>query len=265
LLSLTLPLPLALALAVLSVLWGPAPSRWSVAAAALFLALLRARIQWLPVLAPKMAFWAGLLALILVMAAGQPLLAAEDGEAAGQALARGQAAWLLFGLCAPAPLGWSGALLLLWQQPLLRQPLAAVLDQAPGRVILAALLFLGLAGGPLLSGFNAYFQLLAPLMTESAAVQSMQAKLFSGTGLLAVLAILALLYQTGAFGYFYWSRVLPSAPSKVAGTAHWRPVPMPWAWACAGLSLAWGLAEHWGGPGRLAFWALQSLHAFPPS
>jgi hypothetical protein len=263
--SLALPVPGALAVSAAALALARPSGRWSASGAALVLALLRARSAYLPTAPERMLFWGALLPLVLVMASSQALLAAEDADDAGRALARGQAAWLLFGLLSPAPLGWSGALLLLWQQPLLRQPLSAVLDRAPGRVFLAGLLFLGLAGGPLLSGFNAYFQLLAPFMTEGALVQTMQAKLYTGTGLIAVLATLALLYQTGAFGYFYWSRVLPAAPSEAAGTAHWRPVPMPWAWACLGLSLAWGLAEHWGGPGRLALLALESLHALPLS
>lgn len=263
--SLALPVPWALSAALAAVALARPSSRWAAAGASLLLALLRARIAYLPAPPERMLFWGAVLALVLVIASSQGLLAAEDSDDAGRALARGQAAWLLFGLLSPAPLGWSGALLLLWQQPVLRLPLGAVLERAPGRVFLAGLLFLGLAGGPLLSGFNAYFQLLAPFMTEGATVQTMQAKLYTGTGLLAVLAILALLYQTGAFGYFYWSRVLPAAPSEAAGTAHWRPVPMPWAWACLGLSLIWGLAEHWGGPGRLALLALESLHALPVS
>jgi hypothetical protein len=236
--------------------------RWGAPVAAVLLALLRLRMAYLPVFSGDMAFWGGLLALVGVMAASQQLLAALDGEAAGRALARGQVAWVLFGILSPAPLGWSGALLLLWQQALLRQPLARVLEQAPGRVVLAGGLFLGLAGGPPLGAFNAYFQLLAPLMTESATVATMQAKLFTGTGLLAVLAILALLYQTGAFGYFYWARVLPAAPEAGSGS---RPLPQPWAWYCLGLSLVWGVAEHWGGPGRLALHALQAVGAIPNS
>lgn len=221
------------------------------------------RTQFQP-LRPDLGFGLSLLALVLVIAASQGLLAAEDAGQAAVALARGQAAWLLFGFAAAVPLGWSGAFLLLWQQALLLHPLSRALDRAPGRVILVAGLFLGLSGAPPFSGFNAYFQLLAPYMTEGAAVTTMQAKLFSGTGLLAVLAILALLYQTGSFGYFYWSRVLPSAPARTEGQARLRPVPQPWAWAALLLSLVWGLAEHWGLPGRIAFFALRSLGAIPP-
>jgi len=237
--------------------------RWSLGAPALLLALFRLRLEFWPTLPVTGGFWASLACLVAVMTASQQLLAAEDGEGAALALARGQVAWLAFGFLAQVPLGWSGALLLFWQQPLLRLPLQRVLVQAPGRVVLAGGLLLALAGGPPFGGFNAYFQLLAPLMTEGAAVATMQASLFTGNGLLAVVAILALLYQTGAFGYFYWSRVLPSATdSEAAGL---RPLPQPHAWMALGLSLAWGLAEHFGGPGRLALEALRNLHALPPS
>jgi hypothetical protein len=237
--------------------------RWGVAVPAVLLALFQLRLAYGPALPGQSGFWASLACLVLVVAAAQQLLGAEDGEAAGSALARGQAAWLAFGFLSPVPLGWSGGLLLLWQQPLLRLPLARVLAQSPGRVLLAGGLFLGLAGGPPFSAFNAYFQLLAPLMTESAAVASMQARLYTSTGLLAVVAILALLYQTGAFGYFYWSRVLPAATDS--GSAGLTPLPQPWAWAALGLSLAWGIAEHFGGPGRYALETLRNLHALPPS
>lgn len=256
--SLLLPPLAASALALAALAAAPGPRRWDAAVPALLLALFRLRLAWMPVFPGSMGFWAALLALVLVMAAAVRLLAAEDGEEAALALASGQAAWLLFGFLSPAPLGWSGALLLLWLQPLLRLPLARVLDQSPGAVVLAGCLFLGLAGGPPLGAFNAYFQVLAPLMTEGAAVTTMQARLFTGTGLLAALAILALLYQTGAFGYFYWSRVLPAS---AAG----RPLAQPAAWTALALALAWGLAEHWGGPGRLAYHALRAVGAVPHS
>lgn len=262
--SLLLPPLAAAALAVAALLGAPkGEGRWGYGAAALLLALFRVRVLYFMVLPAQLGFWASLLCLVAVIAASQQLLAAEDGEGAALALARGQAAWLAFGWSAAVPLGWSGALLLLWQQPLLRLPLARVLVQSPGRVLLAGGLFLGLAGGPPLSAFNAYFQVLAPLMTEGAAVATMQARLYSSTGLLAVVAILALLYQTGAFGYFYWSRVLPVATASDA--LGLRPLPQPWAWAALGLSLAWGLAEHFGGPGRVAYEALRSINALPPS
>lgn len=265
LLSLWLPTPLAAAAAVAALLLAPGAQRWDAPLMASMAALLRLRLQWLPQFPGSMGTWVGIAALVLVIAASQQLLAAESGEEASAALARGQAAWLLFGFLSPAPLGWSGALLILWQQGLVRQPLAVALEESPGRIVLVGLLFLALAGGPPFGVFNAYFQVLAPLMTVGAAVTSMQAKLFSGTGLLAVLAILALLYQTGSFGYFYWSRVLPAAPAPGAPSEGWRPVPQPWAWTCVFLGIAWGVAEHFGGPGRLAAHALQALGAIPNS
>jgi hypothetical protein len=264
LLALALPVELAWACAA-GALWLTRrdAGRWDLAWPIALVVLLRARLRYMPVFPESMGFWAGLLALLGVMGASQQLLAAEDADAAGLSLARGQAAWMLFAFLAPAPLAWSGGLLLLWQQPLLRQPLARVLVEAPGRAILAGLLFLGLAGGPLLSAFNAYFQVLAPFMTEAAVVPDMQAKLFSSKGLLAVVAILALLYQTGSFGYFYWSRVLPAVPQEGTMSASWRPVPQPWAWVCLALSSLWGLAEHWSLPGSVALAALRALDAFP--
>lgn len=261
-LSLALPpwAALALALAALA-LAAPGSARWGFGAPAILLALFRLRLAYAPVIPAQAGFWSSLACLVAVMAASQQLLAAEDGEGASLALSRGQAAWIAFGLLAPVPLGWSGALLLLWQQPILTLPLQRVLVHSPGRVVLAGGLFLALAGGPPFGAFNAYFQLLAPLMTESASVATMQARLYTSTGLLAVVAILALLYQTGAFGYFYWSRVLPSATeSEAAGL---RPLPQTLAWAALGLSLAWGLGEHFHGPGRWALEALRDLHALP--
>lgn len=263
--SLWLPVPLAVVAALAALALAPRQQRWDAPLMAALIALFRLRLQWLPQFPGSMGTWAGMIALVLVIAASQQLLAAESGEEAATALARGQAAWLLFGFLSPEPLGWSGALLILWQQGLVRLPLALVLEESPGRIVLAGLLFLAMAGGPPFGTFNAYFQVLAPLMTVGAAVTSMQAKLFSGTSLLAVLAILALLYQTGSFGYFYWSRVLPADPAPGAPSEGWRPVPQRWAWVCVFFGIAWGVAEHFGGPGRLAAYALQALGAIPNS
>ena len=87
--------------------------------------------------------------------------------------------------------------------------------------------------------------------------------LFSGAGLLAAVAMLAVLVQTSAFGYFYWSRILPGAQLDEP------PVPLPlaarfWPWLALALSLAWGLQAQAVGQAALA--ALQSIGvSLPPS
>ena len=223
-----------------------------------FGALLRARLEWLPVLPAQMAFWAGLAALTGVCVAGQGVLASDTPQGLSLALLAGQASWACFGLVtgSPAsPVAWVGLLGLLWQQGLLRQPLQAIMRRRSPPPIASALLFLGLGGCLGLSGFRAYFQLFTPLMGQSEGVADMHAKLFSGAGLLAAVCMLAVLVQTCAFGYFYWLRILPQA-----GVVEPEARPWPeraWPWVALGLSLAWGLQAN--SISRFALGALEAL------
>jgi hypothetical protein len=250
-----------LALSCLALGWQVKPAwNWSgaVAAPALLLGLLRLRIEFMPVLPEKMAFWAGLLALIGAATAAQGLLVSEDGEGAGKALAAGQLAWAAFGLVtgsAAAPLAWTGLLSLLWQQPLLRLPLSSALRGRAGSRVALALLLLGLGGCLGLSAFSAYFQLFVPLMGQGEGVGDMHAKLFSGAGLLAAVAMLAVLVQTAAFGYFYWLQVLPPAEAP--------RLRRPWLWLALGLSLAWGFQAN--KVGEAAWSALRAAGIPSPS
>ena len=219
--------------------------------------LLRARLAWYPVLPAKMAFWAGLLALVAACLAGQGVIASGSAKGRIRSLLGGQLAWALFGLVtgsAAAPLAWTGLLSLAWQQPLLRLPLSQSLKGPSPPPWSTALLFLGLGGCLGLSGFSAYFQLFVPLMGQGEGVGSMQAPLFSGAGLLAAVAMLAVLVQTCAFGYFYWLQVLPQSPED-APPADWSERLLPWAALAA--SLAWGF--HAQTVSRAALGALQAV------
>jgi hypothetical protein len=259
---------LALGLAVASVAsaWPRRPYALALGLPVLLLALLRARLAWLPVLPGDLAFWAGLLALVVVCLAGQGVVAAQTPEGLSLALGVGQAGWACFGLVtgSPAvPVAWMGLLGLLWQQALLRQPLESALRNPAPPVWSTALLFLGLGGCLGFSGFSAYFQLFIPLMAQGDGVADMHAHLFSGAGLLAAVAMLAVLVQTSAFGYFYWLRVLPQAPMEApAAPVSWAT--KFWPWLALGLSLAWGLQAQ--AMGQLALAALQSIGvSLPPS
>jgi hypothetical protein len=235
----------------------------AVGLSAVFAALLRARLLWLPVLPGSMAFWAGLLALVAVCIASQGLLVAQTHLGAQRALLGGQAAWCLFALLTGDPghpIAWIGLLGLLWQQPLLCLPLEDLLQCDPPPALATALLFLGVGGCLGLSGFSAYFQLLVPLMGQGEGVANMTAKLFSGAGLLAAVAMLAVLVQTCAFGYFYWLHVLQRSQERALGLG-WRQ--RVWPWVTLGLSLAWGFIHF--PVSRQAFLALKAIGlAFNP-
>jgi hypothetical protein len=255
------PAGLALACAGLALYLGAQlEERWdwlgAVGLPLLFAGLLRARLAWLPVLPGEMAFWAGLLALVAVCIACQGLLVSQELAGAQRSLLASQTAWCAFALVTGSPqvpIAFVGLLGLLWQQALLRLPLQAVLRRQPPPAVLTAFLFLGLGGCLGLSGFSAYFQLFIPLMGQGDGVATMQAKLFSGAGLLAAVAMLAVLVQTCAFGYFYWLQVLPQTQAEDP-----RP-PWPqrvWPWVALGLSLAWGLHHY-----PVSQQAIQALHA----
>lgn len=250
-----------LALLALGAAWQ-ADRRYALEALLLPLALgtlLRVRAAWMPALPEKMVFWAGLLALVAACLAGQGVIASESAQGRLRALLAGQAAWGFFGLVTGsplAPLAWTGLLSLLWQQPLLRLPLGRALEQDAPPPWSTALMFLGLGGCLGLSGFSAYFQLFVPLMGQGEGVGTMQAKLFSGAGLLAAVAMLAVLVQTCAFGYFYWLQVLPkSAEDRVRGDRIAPVLP----WAALAVSLYW--AFHSQAVSGVALRALQAIGA----
>ena len=250
---------LALALAALVAAWkaGPDLAEEALALPLILGTLLRARLAWFPVLPDKMVFWAGLLALVVACVAGQGVMASEKVQGRTRALLAGQAAWAFFGLITgtvASPLAWTGLLSLVWQQPLLRQPLSRVLRSQAQAPWSTALLFLGLGGCLGLSAFSAYFQLFVPLMGQGEGVGSMQAQLFSGAGLLAAVAMLAVLVQTCAFGYFYWLQVLPANPEG-SPPRLWLERVLPWL--ALALSVAWGL--HAADVSRAALGALRAL------
>jgi hypothetical protein len=250
---------LALALGALA-LGAKLEERWvwlgAVGLPLLFAALLRVRLSYLPILPGEMAFWAGLLALTAVCIASQGILVSDDTAGVQRSLLASQAAWCSFALVtgsSSAPIAFVGLLGLLWQQALLRLPLQAALQRQPPPAFLSALLFLGLGGCLGLSGFSAYFQLFIPLMGQGDGVATMQAKLFSGAGLLAAVAMLAVLVQTCAFGYFYWLHVLPRTQEEEAPLSWQARV---WPWVALALSLAWGLRHY-----AVSQQAIQALHA----
>jgi hypothetical protein len=241
------------------------PGSWlgAVGMPLLFAALLRARLAWLPGLPGNMAFWTGLAALVAVCMASQGLLVSQTFVGVHRALLGGQTAWCSFALVtgsAQAPSAFVGLLILLWQQALLRVSLEKLLQRDPPPALSVALLFLGLGGCLGLSAFSGYFQLFIPLMSQGDGVATMQAKLFSGAGLLAAVAMLAVLVQTCAFGYFYWLQVLARAQEE-APRLPWQQ--RFWPWAILAVSLAWGL--HHFPVSRQALEALQAIGLSFPS
>lgn len=236
--ALVAPLPWAALALAAALFWGwprrgPGRSGWALFSGLLLpMALLlawRTRYAYFPEALPgTMGSWAGLASLVALMLAYPALAFAEQPEDALGPLAWGQAGWVLLALCLPGPAPSVGALGLILQQALLRSPLDLALrvgaKPAPWIVLLA---LLGLAGAPPFGAFSAFFHAFIPLMGVGDGVGSMSAKLFSGPGLLAAVCVLALVYQSAAFGYFYWQRVLRQGPEG-------KPVPL----LALGLALA---------------------------
>lgn len=188
----------------------------------MFLGLLFLRLRYLPVFPEGMAFWAPVLVLVLGMGAWPGLLASQDGRSAGRAIALGQSSWLALALVLPVGAATVGALNFLVWQVVVRQSLQRLLEaEGSSRPWLLLAAFLVLAGAPLSALFSAYFFLLAPFMSVGDGVASMHARLFTGTGLLAGVATLAVVYQTGALSYFYWTRVFDAerTPPRTRRTA----------------------------------------------
>ena len=107
---------------------------------------------------------------------------------------------------------------------LIKSPLLAMIGtEGLKRRWLILFAFFALAGCLPFSSFSAYFQTFIPLMSESASVDSMSQKLFSGAGLWAAIVLLSVVYQSCALGYFYWSRLLQSGQEPVGEPWNAKP------------------------------------------
>ncbi len=199
---------------------GPGQAGWTLFSGMVLpqtlLLLWRTRYSHFPDSLPgDMGLWIGLV-LVIVLSLVYPALAfAQERNDALGPLAWSQTGWFLLALCLPGPAPALGALNLTLQQLLLRLPLDLSLRHGASAsrwVVLAALL--GLLGSPPFGVFSAYFHIFIPIMGVGDGVGNMRAKLFSGPGLLSAVCVLALVYQSAAFGYFYWQRILRSADSQ---------------------------------------------------
>jgi hypothetical protein len=143
----------------------------------------------------------------------QRILAQDQPKGLIQGLAWSQWGWFLFALALPGAGPAMGALGFLVLRLLVKEPLQGLVGRegfgSPWLVLVA---FFALAGCLPFASFSAYFQTFIPLMSESAAVNSMSQKLFSGAGLWAAIVLLSVVYQSCALGYFYWSRILQAGP-----------------------------------------------------
>lgn len=206
-----------------------------------FLAGLASRSEWQGLLAPAWQFWAPCLAMLAGLPAWGRLLLARDGRGAGQALAWGQASWLALALFQPSGAAQIGGLNLLLWQVLLRQPLQRLLEEEGSRRPWTLLLgLLALVGAPPFALMSAYFYLFVPFMSSAAAVHDMHSRLFTASGLLAGLATLCVVYQTGALGYFYWSRILNAERAAPLGR---RGALLVWTGLALAVLAGWRRAE----------------------